>query len=205
MEHFRFAYAARLTDIWKTSNSAVNMMIYSYLFAGSVAVYTLSAAITDIRYHRIPNYLTVPAAVLGLLFHTFAPNGWGIVNALAGFAVGFGLLLMPWILGGGGMGDVKLLAALGTWLGPKWMIIAFGLSIAIAAAMALCVMAFNGTKNALVNSNENTLRAGNSGGTITAPRAKVLPFAVPVALCAWVVVLWLLQKGALQAIPAVLN
>ena len=31
--------------------------------------------------------------------------------------MGFGLLFVPWLLGGGGMGDVKLLAALGAWLG----------------------------------------------------------------------------------------
>src|SRR6476660_6881099 len=107
-------------------------MISSSLFVLAVAGYTLAAAVTDIRQRRIPNYLTVPAALAGLLFHSFAPTGWGILTSLGGFAVGFGLLLLPWILGGGGMGDVKLLAALGTWLGPLMILPAFGLGAVCA-------------------------------------------------------------------------
>ena len=59
-------------------------------------------------------------------YHTFAPQGIGPLWALAGFAVGFSLLIVPWLLGGGGMGDVKMLAALGTWLGPLLVLVAFG-------------------------------------------------------------------------------
>jgi prepilin peptidase CpaA len=82
---------------------------------------------------RIPNWLTVPAAAMALLYHTLAPHGIGPLLALAGFAVGFSLLLLPWLLGGGGMGDVKMLAALGAWLGPLGILIAFGLGAVVAA------------------------------------------------------------------------
>ena len=67
-----------------------------------VGLFTLAAAITDFRCKRVPNYLTVPAALAGLAYHTLAPGGQGVLFALAGFAIGFGLLLLPWILGGGG-------------------------------------------------------------------------------------------------------
>src|SRR2546430_2166443 len=58
----------------------------------------------------------------------------------AGFAIGFALLLLPWILGGGGMGDVKMLAALGAWLGPLAILIAFGVGSIFAAAGMMAVL-----------------------------------------------------------------
>ena len=75
----------------------------TYVFMGMVVLYTALAAIIDFRFRRIPNYLTVPAAVLGLLFHALCelPLGITIVDSLAGFAIGFCLLLLPWLLGGG--------------------------------------------------------------------------------------------------------
>src|SRR4051794_39769429 len=91
-----------------------------------IAAFMTACAIVDYRSQKIPNWLTLPAALLGIGFHLLAPEGIGPM-ALAGFAVGFSLLLLPWILGGGGMGDVKMLAALGAWLGPVGILVAFGL------------------------------------------------------------------------------
>jgi len=80
-----------------------------------------SAAIAcaiDLRYRRIPNWLTVGAAVIGIAYHT-AIGGWaGIETAAAGWAVGLAIFFVPFALGGLGAGDVKLVAALGAWLGP---------------------------------------------------------------------------------------
>src|SRR3954467_2743703 len=93
-------------------------MIAPYILAALVASYTVAAAALDYRTRKIPNWLTVPSAIAALLFHTVTGGGTGFLWALAGFGVGFVLLILPWTLGGGGMGDVKLLAALGAWLGP---------------------------------------------------------------------------------------
>jgi Flp pilus assembly protein protease CpaA len=46
----------------------------------------------------------------------------GVLFAAAGFAVGFGLFFLFWLLGVAGGGDVKVMAALGTWLGPFYVL-----------------------------------------------------------------------------------
>ncbi len=162
----------------------------------AVSVYVLAAAITDARMHRIPNWLTVPAALLGLGYHTVSPDGMGILGSLAGFGVGFVLLLLPALLGGGGMGDVKLLAALGAWLGWKSLLVAFSLGMVLASLGALAVMAYN----SLLGSQESaqsgpTLREMTTGRPKTQKPQRVLPFAVPLAVSTWVVLAWWCLRG----------
>jgi prepilin peptidase CpaA len=72
----------------------------------------------DIRTQRIPNYLTMGTAVAGLGFQ-LGFYGWGgLWSGFLGLVLGFGLLIIPYLLRGMGAGDVKALAALGAWLGP---------------------------------------------------------------------------------------
>ena len=85
---------------------------YVVLLVGAIA------CITDIRYRRIPNVLTFGAAAAAVVFHVFMTGASGFLLALSGWAVGLLLFLPFFLLGGMGGGDVKLLAALGAWIGP---------------------------------------------------------------------------------------
>ena len=76
------------------------------------------ACITDVRHRRIPNVLTFGAAAVALLFHTVVSGLPGLMGAALGWVVGVALFLPFFLLRGMGGGDVKLLAALGAWLGP---------------------------------------------------------------------------------------
>ncbi len=171
-------------------------MILSYLFVVLVGVYTLIAAVLDFRLHRIPNYLTVPTAIAGVAFHVLAPSGWGLWTSLAGFAVGFSLLLLPWLLGGSGMGDVKLLAALGAWLGPRLTLVAFAVSIGAAALIAVCVLAYVTATSGLAQSQRRFLKSRSDAENAAARPMRVLPFAVPVAMSTWLVLVWVLGHGS---------
>lgn len=92
------------------------------LYAQRAVVPTVIAVIaiatyTDCRWRLIKNILTVPAIALGLLLH-FLGSGWpGLTFGLLGLAAGFGLMMIPYVFGQMGGGDVKLMAALGSLLG----------------------------------------------------------------------------------------
>jgi prepilin peptidase CpaA len=73
---------------------------------------------SDLKTRKIPNYLTLGAALTGLLYNLATSGLSGLTSAMFGLFLGFGFLLLPYILGGMGAGDVKALAALGAWLGP---------------------------------------------------------------------------------------
>jgi prepilin peptidase CpaA len=101
--------------------------------AAVVAASGIAAAI-DLRTGRIPNPLTATIAAAGLGLTAFGLTGHSMAGALVGAALGFGLMLPGHMFGGTGAGDVKLLAALGTWLGPAGVLMAF-LYSAIAGGM----------------------------------------------------------------------
>src|SRR6185312_11937421 len=64
------------------------------------------------------NALTIPTLLLGVIVSACL-GGWeGLASSLPGAGLGFGLLVVFFAVGGVGAGDVKLLTAVGAWLGP---------------------------------------------------------------------------------------
>lgn len=75
------------------------------------------ATYTDCRWRLIKNSVTLPAIVLGLLLNCLG-HGWnGLLFGALGLAAGFALIMIPYLLGQMGGGDVKLMTALGSLLG----------------------------------------------------------------------------------------
>ena len=86
-----------------------------HIFVGTLLAI---ACISDLRTRRIPNVLTFTAAGLALVFHVVT-GGWSAAGtSLAGLLVGGALFFPMFALRGMGAGDVKLLAAVGAWIGP---------------------------------------------------------------------------------------
>jgi prepilin peptidase CpaA len=73
---------------------------------------------TDCRARRLPNWLTLAMAVTGLLHAAVWAQPIDIGWAALGLIVGFGLMFVKFALGAAGGGDVKLMAAIGAWIGP---------------------------------------------------------------------------------------
>ena len=73
--------------------------------------------ITDLRYRKILNIVTLPAILAACLYHFYTSGLEGFYFSGQGFLIGLGLLIIPFLMGGIGAGDVKLLAAIGAWKG----------------------------------------------------------------------------------------
>ncbi len=101
------------------------------------------AIVMDIRWRRIPNWLTGPAILLGIGMQTFMNHLDGFLFSLEGMAIGLGLLLILYVLGWIGAGDVKLYAAVGSFLGPFQTISAAFLIAFAGGLMAILVLGFH--------------------------------------------------------------
>ena len=112
----------------------------------------VAAAVIDLRRGLVPNYLTLPAVIAGLVGHTLVgglygasdSQALGLYGALAGLAVGFVPMFVAWRMGGVGGGDVKLMAAVGALTGWRFALSALFFGLLAAAIMALLVMARKG-------------------------------------------------------------
>src|SRR5262245_59929528 len=94
-----------------------------------VAVVACSvAATTDVRGFKVHNLLTLPLLVAGFVYHAVTGGLTQFGATALGALAGFGLLVPFYLLGGMGAGDVKLMAALGAWLGAPAAFALFMLS-----------------------------------------------------------------------------
>lgn len=109
----------------------------------TVVALVLLAVFSDLRWRKIPNYLTLPAIVLGFLLN-FLGNSWnGLVFSFLGFLVGMGILILPFMLGGMGGGDVKFMGALGALVGGYSILNIFLYTALAGGAIALVVAIAN--------------------------------------------------------------
>ena len=87
-------------------------------FAGTMVLICI-AVCTDLLWRKIPNWLTMPFVVLGIWLNAVQLEmGPGVFFALKGLAAGLFVFMVPFLLGGAGGGDVKLLGAIGSLVGP---------------------------------------------------------------------------------------
>ena len=100
-------------------SAAGHLVLDTVLVAG-----LLYAVFTDLRVRKISNKLTYPVMLFGLLAN-WGLDGWaGLQHASLGWLAGLGIMLIPFMLGAMGAGDVKLMAAIGAVKGPEFVLIA---------------------------------------------------------------------------------
>jgi prepilin peptidase CpaA len=184
------------------------MVSGNYILIACVVAFTAVAAVLDFRTKRLPNWLTVTAFFAALLFHIiygWSQGGFGMAGqhflfAMGGFATGFGILFILWVVGSGGGGDVKFMGALGAWLGAMMTLYVFVVSallIVLGSAAVLtyqfCQKGFNRTRTQYIESGRADGKRHAPAGDVSEQRRRtkrrLMPFGVPAALATWLVLL----------------
>jgi prepilin peptidase CpaA len=103
-------------------------------------IVVLAAAVYDVRYRRIPNWVSVGGIAAGLLANSLTRGIPGLLFALGGFALGFGAYFLFYLIHARGAGDVKLMGAVGALVGWKAWISIFVISAILGGIMAMILI-----------------------------------------------------------------
>lgn len=110
-----------------------------FLLFDALAV-AFTAAVLDVQQHRIPNWLTYPTMLVGVLLRSYFFGWRGAVTAVLGLLLAGGIIFVFFLLRAIGAGDLKLLAAIGSLIGPREITITL-LATAIAGGVLAVIYA----------------------------------------------------------------
>ena len=156
----------------------------------------VAAVITDVRFGRVYNLLTVPCALAGLGLNAWA-GGWaGLCYSAQGLGLGLAALLLTLLLGQHmGGGDIKLLAALGALRGPEFLLHVLVVAVLVGGVLALGLAlrhsALLASLRRLAWSLWDRLAVGASAEAEPSPRSLRFPYAVAIGAGALVALVWL--------------
>jgi len=105
-----------------------------------LVILCIAAASTDLTVRKVPNALTFPAIVLGIVLIAAYRGTDGLVNGLATGAGCFAFMMLLRAIGGLGGGDVKLMAAIGCVGGWPFTVWALAFGMFIGGVMGLVVL-----------------------------------------------------------------
>jgi Flp pilus assembly protein protease CpaA len=192
---------------------------FAWLFCAALVALTATAAWIDLRRLVIPKSLTLTALALGVLLNgvrgawlgAFGGAVWklgangatvgaadAVLFSAVGFATGFALFFVMWVLGTCGGGDVKLFAALGAWVGPLLTVFVLVgtlvLVVLFGMARLIGTVVFRGRRSAM-----RQYSAKAAGGPT--PRRRLTAYSLPVALSTACVLLWVFRAELRLAPP----
>jgi prepilin peptidase CpaA len=156
-----------------------------------VTITLVVAAVIDGRKLKVPNLITFPMIISGWLYSA-AAFGWeGLGWSLLGTAVGLGLLLPAYAIGGMGAGDVKLLGGVGAWLWGTTTFYAFCVSALVGGVLAVTLVLLSRQWRRhkdqfwMICCEIMTVRNPNALATMAADRKRsmlLLPYGIPIAI-----------------------
>ncbi len=119
------------------------MSIDNFSFFCILAILIL-ASINDLFYKKIPNWLTFSSLLFGIIFQSVFRGYDGFIFSLQGAGIGFVIPFIIYLAGGFGAGDVKLMAAIGSLVGPKEIFIIFIFSSLLSGIWAIILLSIHG-------------------------------------------------------------
>lgn len=151
----------------------------------------LWASWIDYKERRVPNWLNAAIALAGFLAQAHFCGWQGLATGAAGLAVGFAVLIIPWLMHGMGAGDVKLMMAIGVWLGPWVTFLSFCVGAVVGGVIAVVMILSTGRLwNAYANlatiankvSNRSTIFTEFGSAKSFGSTSQLLPYGVPLTI-----------------------
>ena len=154
-----------------------------------VLIAVVIASITDLRTRRIPNMLVLPLLIGGVIVSTYAGGWGGLGESLLGIGLGAAVMGVLCFLGGMGMGDAKLCAAVGAWIGPQQLLLALVVMGLVGGVITLVMAWWGGFLGESLDGAGDLLAGFGKRGlkphprlVLSNPRAKSLPYAPAIAI-----------------------
>ena len=153
------------------------------------------ALVTDLKSRKIYNWLTFPAMLAGLvgnaiaggLAHGLSGAITGAETSLTGLVAGTAIFALGFFMGAMGAGDVKLMAAIGLWMGFPGVVPAVVYVAATGGVVAIAAAAANGALAQMFRNVYGTMiglvtPGGAKTMTLTSSAAPPVPYGVSIAI-----------------------
>jgi len=142
------------------------------------------AAYSDIRTHRISNTLTLLGLSVGLVLQILEHGLHGVTAGPLGAGVGLGCFAPFYLWRAMGAGDLKLLAAVGAFLGPQGAFFAALFSLLAGGLGAVSYVLWRALRASVSSFVHEGATAAGASALVAAQLARRdrLPFALPIAV-----------------------
>lgn len=159
------------------------------VIAAAAALFVALCVVADVRSRRIPNLLSGPGMLLGIALNAFYRGGAGVAASLSGLLLTVAVLLWPFAMGGIGGGDVKMMGAVGAFLGPRLALMGLVMGVILGGGLMVWHLARRGRLREKVTATATMFQAAAMTRSLSHlrvsaadPGAIALPYSVPLGL-----------------------
>ena len=114
------------------------------LMQAALAALVITAAGCDVRYRKIPNWLVLTGFLTGLSLSYWFFRSQGLKDALLGALLAFAVYFPLFALRAMGAGDLKLMVAVASFIGPSNWIALFLITAILGGLIAIVLLLYRG-------------------------------------------------------------
>jgi prepilin peptidase CpaA len=164
------------------------MNMHSIAWWPILALLVMATAV-DLHSRRIPNWLVLPFLAAGVIVNTASYGVKGLGQSMGGIALAVAVTGILCWLRGMGMGDLKLCAAIGGWIGPGQLGMALVATGLAGGVLALIWAACHGSLGKSLEGSGDLVSAFWTKGVhphpnlvLDNPSARTMPYAPAIAI-----------------------